>query len=141
MYILLDMSLRTECVMHCVGLLERLCCYMSYFVFTTQLGISIAFESILRWTRPGHPQGVQRVELIAGSIVGVVLVCFGLGTLLSQPSASAIVGGMWPKVRGDSLYTAVGLLGANVVPHTFYLHSALFQVKFIILQPFCLTLP
>lgn len=74
-------------------------------------------------------QGVHRAELVAGSVVGVVLVCFGLGTLLSRPSATAVFGGLWPKVRGDSLYTAVGLLGANVVPHTFYLHSAILQVK------------
>ncbi|KAG0597001.1 hypothetical protein M758_UG303000 [Ceratodon purpureus] len=71
--------------------------------------------------------GVHRAELVAGSVVGVVLVCFGLGTLLSRPSATAVIGGLWPKVRGDSLYTAVGLLGANVVPHTFYLHSAILQ--------------
>ncbi|KAG0574032.1 hypothetical protein KC19_VG229100 [Ceratodon purpureus] len=71
--------------------------------------------------------GVHRVELVAGSVVGVVLVCFGLGTLLSRPSVTAVIGGLWPKVRGDSLYTAVGLLGANVVPHTFYLHSAILQ--------------
>ena len=74
-------------------------------------------------------QGVHRAELVAGSVVGVVLLCFGLGTLLSRPPAAAVFGGLWPKVRGDSLYTAVGLLGANVVPHTFYLHSAILQVR------------
>lgn len=74
-------------------------------------------------------QGVHRAEVVAGSVVGVVLLCFGLGSLLSRPSATAVVGGVWPKVRGDSLYTAVGLLGANVVPHTFYLHSAILQVR------------
>lgn len=70
---------------------------------------------------------MHRAELAAGCIVGVVILCFGLGTLLSRPSAFAFLGGVWPKVRGDSLYTAVGLIGANVVPHTFYLHSALLQ--------------
>lgn len=132
-----DISLRTECVCYalCWSVGKALLLYELY-CFHNSIKVSIAFESILRWTRPGHPQGVQRVELIAGSIVGVVLVCFGLGTLLSQPSATAIVGGMWPKVRGDSLYTAVGLLGANVVPHTFYLHSALLQVRFIFLLSF-----
>jgi hypothetical protein len=67
--------------------------------------------------------------LVAGSVVGFVLVCFGLGTLISPPSATAMLSGLWPKMRGDSLYTAVGLIGANVVPHTFYLHSALLQVS------------
>lgn len=65
--------------------------------------------------------------MVAGTIVGVVLVCFGLGALLSGPTAPAIISGLWPKVRGDSLYIAVGLIGANVMPHTFYLHSALLQ--------------
>lgn len=65
-----------------------------------------------------------------------MLFCFGLDTLLSRPSLTTVVGGMWPKVRGDTLYTAVGLLGANVMPHTFYLHSALVQVPLPALQ-FC----
>lgn len=28
-------------VVHCVGLLERLCCYMSYIVFTIQLRVQL----------------------------------------------------------------------------------------------------
>lgn len=72
---------------------------------------------------------MRRAELVAGSVVGFVLVCFGLDTLISRPSATAMLSGLWPKVRGESLYTVVGLIGANVVPHTFYLHSALLQVS------------
>ena len=34
-------------------------------------------------------------------------------------------GGLRPALTRDSLYTAVCLLGANVMPHNFYLHSAL----------------
>lgn len=33
-----------------------------------------------------------------------------------------LVSGLWPRLTRDSLYTAVSLLGANVMPHNFYLH-------------------
>ncbi len=36
--------------------------------------------------------------------------------------------GMRPKLRGDTLYTVMALLGANVMPHTFYLRSPLAKV-------------
>jgi len=51
-----------------------------------------------------------------------------LDALLSPPNAMVIAVGMRPKLRGDTLYTAMALLGANVMPHTFYLRSPLAKV-------------
>ncbi|CAM6021210.1 unnamed protein product [Sphagnum balticum] len=69
--------------------------------------------------------GLQSAEFLTRIVVGVILVCFGLDALLSPPNAMVIAVGMRPKLRGDTLYTAMALLGANVMPHTFYLHSPL----------------
>ncbi|CAM6071418.1 unnamed protein product [Sphagnum tenellum] len=69
--------------------------------------------------------GLQSVEFLTRIVVGVILVCFGLDALLSPPNAMVIAAGMRPKLRGDTLYTVMALLGANVMPHTFYLRSPL----------------
>ncbi|CAK9254869.1 unnamed protein product [Sphagnum jensenii] len=69
--------------------------------------------------------GLQSAEFLTRIVVGVILVCFGMDALLSPPNAMVIAVGMRPKLRGDTLYTVMALLGANVMPHTFYLRSPL----------------
>ncbi|CAM6043709.1 unnamed protein product, partial [Sphagnum compactum] len=69
--------------------------------------------------------GVQSVEVLTRTVVGVIMVCFGLDALLGQPNAVLLAGGMWPNIRGETLYTAMALVGANVMPCRFYLYSPL----------------
>ncbi|CAK9193212.1 unnamed protein product [Sphagnum troendelagicum] len=70
--------------------------------------------------------GVQSAEFLTRTIVGVIVVCFVLDALLlSQPTAMTLAVGMWPTIRGETLYTAMALVGANAMPHTFYCHSPL----------------
>ncbi|KAJ7548820.1 hypothetical protein O6H91_07G028500 [Diphasiastrum complanatum] len=73
--------------------------------------------------------GVRKAELIPVSIVGVVLLSVVLSALFSKPSPSAVIAGVMPRLRRDSLYTTVSLLGANIAPHNLYLHSALVLVQ------------
>ncbi len=77
----------------------------------------------------GTFQGVQSAEFLTRTIVGVIVVCFVLDALLlSQPTAMTLAVGMWPTIRGETLYTAMALVGANAMPHTFYCHSPLAKV-------------
>ena len=73
-------------------------------------------------------RGYRRFELaIAGFLM---IVCFGFMYDLSQVSldAGAVAGGLVPGFDGtDSIMLAVGILGATVMPHVVYLHSALTQ--------------
>ncbi|KAH8975941.1 hypothetical protein BDL97_01G186800 [Sphagnum fallax] len=70
--------------------------------------------------------GVQSAEFLTRTIIGVIVVCFVLDALLlSQPTAMTLAVGMWPTIRGETLYTAMALVGANAMPHTFYCHSPL----------------
>ncbi|CAK9216437.1 unnamed protein product [Sphagnum troendelagicum] len=69
--------------------------------------------------------GVQSVEVLTRTVVGVIMLCFGLDALLGQPNAVLLAGGMWPNIRGETLYTAMALVGANVMPCRFYLYSPL----------------
>eukprot|EP00879_Flechtneria_rotunda_P013472 GHRR01014066.1.p1 GENE.GHRR01014066.1~~GHRR01014066.1.p1 ORF type:complete len:1200 (+),score=508.94 GHRR01014066.1:1255-4854(+) len=70
-------------------------------------------------------QGVRTSEQLTVGLLVMVLVCFLVDLLLSKPPIRAVLGGMKPVLQRDSVYAAVCLLGANVMPHNFYLHSAL----------------
>jgi Mn2+/Fe2+ NRAMP family transporter len=67
--------------------------------------------------------GKHCAEVLSISITGLVLLFFALSSLSTDSNAGSIVNGMIPRVKRESLYTAVALLGANIMPHNFYLHS------------------
>mmetsp|Transcript_24937 Transcript_24937/g.69548 ORF Transcript_24937/g.69548 Transcript_24937/m.69548 type:complete len:890 (-) Transcript_24937:66-2735(-) len=69
--------------------------------------------------------GLRKGELLTVGLILVVVCCFLCDLILSNPPIIQMVSGLWPRLSRDSLYTAVSLLGANVMPHNFYLHSAL----------------
>ncbi len=41
---------------------------------------------------------------------------------ISRPPIASVVRGLWPTLRRDAIFMAVSILGANVMPHNFYLH-------------------
>lgn len=69
--------------------------------------------------------GKRCAEVLSISITGLVLLFFALGSLSTDSNAGSIVNGIIPRVKRESLYTAVSLLGANIMPHNFYLHSSI----------------
>jgi manganese transport protein len=71
-------------------------------------------------------RGFRRFELAITALLGVIFLGFLYETLRIGPSAHASLGGLVPHLHGsDSLYLAVGIIGATVMPHVIYLHSAL----------------
>ena len=72
--------------------------------------------------------GFRRFELAITALLGIILLGFLYETLRIGPSASESLQGLLPHLQGtDSLYLAVGIIGATVMPHVIYLHSALTQ--------------
>jgi manganese transport protein len=73
--------------------------------------------------------GFRRFELAITALLGIVFLGFLYETLKIGPSASASLRGTFiPHLAGGSaLYLAVGIIGATVMPHAIYLHSALTQ--------------
>ena len=72
--------------------------------------------------------GFRRFELAITALLGLIFLGFLYETLKIGPSASGVVGGLVPHMDGaDALYLAVGIIGATVMPHAIYLHSALTQ--------------
>jgi manganese transport protein len=69
------------------------------------------------------------LEAFILSLVTVIGVCFLIEIVLARPVWGEVVGGLLPRLTGDSLYVAIGILGATVMPHNLYLHSALVQTR------------
>jgi manganese transport protein len=70
--------------------------------------------------------GFRRFELAITALLGIILLGFVYETLRIGPSAHQSLRGLIPHLGGDgSLYLAVGIIGATVMPHVIYLHSAL----------------
>ena len=61
------------------------------------------------------------------------MLCFGIDLFLAQPEWGAIIRGFLPTYElwrnPDMLYLAVGVIGATVMPHNLYLHSAVVQTR------------
>jgi manganese transport protein len=93
--------------------------------------------------------GMRRMEALIVVLVATIGACFGIEMILSHPSMAAVFAGFVPRDEGgrptlfahgpggwqvlgldrSSLYVAMGILGATVMPHNLYLHSALVQSR------------
>jgi manganese transport protein len=73
--------------------------------------------------------GFRRLEAAVASLVGVIVVAFAFEVFLAKPDAGEVAKHLViPGFKGsESVLLAVGILGATVMPHVVYLHSALTQ--------------
>jgi len=70
--------------------------------------------------------GFRRFELAITALLGIVLLGFLYETFKIGPSAPDALRGLIPHLGGSgAAYLAVGIVGATVMPHVIYLHSAL----------------
>ncbi len=78
-------------------------------------------------------RGYRYIEALVISLIGLIGVCFGLEILFSHPSFIGIARGFIPSpqivANKEMLYIAIGILGATVMPHNLYLHSAMVQTR------------
>ena len=73
-------------------------------------------------------RGYRRFELAIGGMLAVILLGFLYDTFRIGGDAGDVLGGFVPGFAGsESLLFATGILGATVMPHVIYLHSALTQ--------------
>ena len=86
-----------------------------------------AFDTILMlWlTR----LGIRVMEAFILALIGTIAVCFITELWWASPALAPIAGGLIPRLNSESLYVAIGILGATVMPHNLYLHSALVQTR------------
>lgn len=70
--------------------------------------------------------GQRRFEAVVVALLAVIVLGFLAGLVLRPPDPSGVVGGLLPRFQGtDSVLLAASMLGATVMPHAIYVHSAL----------------
>ncbi len=74
--------------------------------------------------------GMRKMEAFIIALVAIIAIAFLIQVILAKPVASEIVKGFIPSFPdGEALYIAIGIIGATVMPHNLYLHSALVQSR------------
>ncbi len=73
--------------------------------------------------------GIRLIEAMILSLIAIITGCFIVELFFARPAAGEIISGLVPKINRESLYIAVSIIGATVMPHNFYLHSALVQTR------------
>ena len=78
-------------------------------------------------------RGFRIFEAVIAGMVFVVVIAFGAQVFYAKPDSSPILFGLFtPKFEGvDSILLSAGMLGATVMPHAIYLHSALTQKRIV----------
>ncbi|OYZ03062.1 MAG: iron/manganese transporter [Sphingobacteriia bacterium 28-36-52] len=74
--------------------------------------------------------GIRKLEAFIIALVAIIGMSFLVQILIAQPVMREVVGGLVPGfLNNGALYIAVGIIGATVMPHNLYLHSALVQTR------------
>jgi manganese transport protein len=78
-------------------------------------------------------RGYRRLEVVIAVLAGVVLVSFGIEMLYANPDGGQVAAHLFkPGLAGtESILLTTGIIGATVMPHVIYLHSALTQRRVV----------
>jgi manganese transport protein len=78
-------------------------------------------------------KGFRYIEALIITLIMVVGGCFLAELIFSRPDLQAVTAGFVPRVEilqnPQMLYVSIGILGATVMPHNLYLHSAIVQTR------------
>jgi manganese transport protein len=105
--------------------------------FKLLLGTSLLFSTVLTGIAAFAILALQRFgfrpfEAVISAIVGVIGTCYLVELVYANPDWPSVAGGLKPQFDGsESVLLAVGILGATVMPHVIYLHSALTQDRIV----------
>ncbi len=74
--------------------------------------------------------GMRKMELFIVGIISIIGMCFLTEMFLAKPEIGEIAKGFIPSIPNSAaLYISIGIIGATVMPHNLYLHSALVQTR------------
>ncbi len=75
-------------------------------------------------------QGMRKMEAFIIALVAVIGFSFLIEMFFAKPHLGDVLTGFIPSIPGkEALYIAIGIIGATVMPHNLYLHSALVQTR------------
>lgn len=74
--------------------------------------------------------GIRKMEAFIIALVAIIGLSFLTEIILANPNLGQVVKGFAPHIpNNEALYIAIGIIGATVMPHNLYLHSALVQTR------------
>ena len=90
--------------------------------------------------------GIRKMEAFIIGLIAVIGVCFLVNIIIANPQLHEVLKGLIPSLpdakdlyaakhmsnalpKETALYLAIGIIGATVMPHNLYLHSALVQTR------------
>jgi manganese transport protein len=80
-------------------------------------------------------RGFRLIEAFVVTLITTITICFAFELALANPNWQQALSGLAPTTGlltdNTMLYLALGILGATVMPHNLYLHSALVQTRAI----------
>lgn len=110
--------------------------------FNLLLGIPLWIAGILTGITTFIVLGLERkgfrpLESVISAMVGVVAISYVIETIIVKPIwGEVLYHAVVPAFSGsESILVAAGILGATVMPHAIYLHSALMQGRVVVKKP------
>jgi manganese transport protein len=73
--------------------------------------------------------GIRYLEAFILALIVTIAGCFTVEIVMAKPDYARVALGLIPIIDHRTLYTAIAMLGATVMPHNLYLHSALVQTR------------
>ncbi|MBN9295695.1 MAG: Nramp family divalent metal transporter [Filimonas sp.] len=75
-------------------------------------------------------KGIRKMEAFIITLVALIGISFVIELIMAKPHIGELAKGFIPtSLNNEALYIAVGIIGATVMPHNLYLHSALVQTR------------
>ena len=102
------------------------------FGIPLELGVLITAADVflILWLQR---RGFRKLEGFVVALLALIAVCFGIQIVLANPDWAGVLHGFAPTTQilhnPEMLYLALGILGATVMPHNLYLHSAIVQTR------------
>ena len=109
-----------------------------YLLFGFPLWLAGIITAIVTFVILGlERRGFRPLEAVITALVGVISVSYLIETILDRPNWGEVANSILiPRLAGpDSIFLAAGILGATVMPHAIYLHSALTQGRIQVKDP------
>lgn len=93
------------------------------------IGVSITvFDTFLILILQSY--GMRKMEAFILGMILTIGMAFCAEIFFAKPAIEEIAKGFFPNIpNSDALYIAIGIIGATVMPHNLYLHSALVQTR------------
>ncbi|KAI7832933.1 NRAMP family, partial [Kickxella alabastrina] len=98
-----------------------------YLLLGIPIWTGILLASVLSYVILGVQQfGARKVEALFVIMIAVMCVCFGIEVFMAKPDFKEIaLGFFFPRIPQNAMVQAVGVVGAVIMPHNLFLHSAL----------------